>query len=343
MSDPGTVTPDQAYASVRYRKQLARTAQGVYKGPLRFLTNEEASQVSVALKEGNRLQRLAVLGDIVKYFGSDAKEVIAQIGLKSPEMGHVGGLIAMGDFEAANEALQGLDQIRNGEKAIGIEGDIPRSFYIGLTGQALQYQPNSRANGLKVAKAIYTARANNEGLEEFSEELWQKSVQSAFGYDENTRKGGLQEIRNRIVLLPPQLDEDDMETMLEKITLEDLQENTGLIAIDAEIIGDINKNPRVYPVLMDEGRYALMFDVSGSPRHFTDKQGNPIVVDALKYHKHRNDEDLQRYETMDIEGFSVAPDVGGRNISSRPRVTTKKFFSYGTETDRDLNKRGAAR
>lgn len=340
MSNPGTVTPDQAYASARYRKKLAYTAQYVHKGPLRFLTNEEAAQISVALREGNRVQQLAILGDIVQYFGSDAKEVIAQISKKSPEMGHIGGLIVMEEFEAANEALQGLEQIKNGSKAIGIEGDIPRSIFIGFAGQSLQYQPSSRANGLKIAKAIYTYRANNEGLTEFNEEIWEQSIQRAFGYDENTRKGGFQEIRDRIVLLPTKLNQDDMETMLESITLEQLQENTGLIAIDADIIGDINNNPRVYPVLMDEGRYALMFDVSGSPRHFTDKQGNPIVVDALKYYKHRNTE---QFETVDVEDLSVNPVIEVENLSSKRKRKQQRFFSYGTENQRDLNKRGAAR
>lgn len=310
---------EQIASSVLARKQLASLVQSVYKGPLKFLTNEEASVFSTALQEGNRGQRLNMLAEIVRHFGSNAKDVLEQIGEKKPELAHVGGLFALGKREEANTALAGLDLIKEGNKAIGTTTDIAKGAYISLVGQGLQFQSQARSAGFKIAEAIYTKMAFDKGIAEFDEAIWQESIQAAFGHDPYRKRGGFQEIRDRKVLLPSQLNSDEMEDMLDKITLEQLQDNTGLDDIDADIISDINNNNRVFPVLLDEGRYFLMFNVNGTPRHFTDNKGNPIILDALKYYNLRRGED---YETMDL----IEPPVQQISIVEPEKTKTRSIF-----------------
>lgn len=334
--NPLDLTTDQtASTSIKERIASARTAQAILGGPLRFLTNEEASALSTQMTEGNRITRMQILGGITRHFGTHSTDVLAELAGVNPELAHVGGLVNMGAMQTANTALAGFDLIKDGSKAPGTTTDNARGIYIGLVGQGLQFQAGARASGFKVAEAIYTKMAFDAGTAEFDEKMWESAVQIAFGFDQRTGKGGFDEVRDRQVLLPAQLNADQFETMLEDFTLDGLKRNTGLENIDAGVLENIKDNDRVFPVLLDEGRYYLMTDVNGVPRHFTDTDGNPIIVDALKYYGLRGFEDSpepqidlggirQRIPRKTLDGSQERGETGLESVAAENPIVSQE-------------------
>ena len=306
---------ETASATIAQRITSARTAQAILGGPMRFLTNEEATALNTQMMEGDRIARMQILGGITRHFGSHAPDVLAELANVNPELAHVGGLVNMGAMQTANTALAGFDLIREGNKAPGTTTAEARGVYIGTVGQGLQFQSEARNTGFKVAEAIYTKMAFDAGVAEFDEGMWQEAVQIAFGFDQRTGNGGFDEIRDRRVLLPAQLNADQVTTMLETITLEGLQRNTGLETINPAIIAQINENDRIFPVLVDEGRYYLMTDVNGVPRHFTDADGNPIIVDALKFYGLRGIEDAPQPQ-ISAAPEAMTPPTGSQEVGT---------------------------
>ena len=306
-------TDETASASISQRITNARTAQAILGGPMRFLTNEEAMALNTQMMEGDRIARMQVLGGITRHFGSHAPDVLAELADVNPELAHVGGLVNMGAMQTANTALAGFDLIRDGSKAPGTTTDNARGIYIGLVGQGLQFQAGARASGFKVAEAIYTKMAFDAGIAEFNEEMWTNAVQISFGFDQRTGNGGFQEVRERQVLLPARLNADQLTEMLETITLDQLQQNTGLETINPRIIDQIHSSARIFPVLVDEGRYYLMTDVNGVPRHFTDADGNPIIVDALKFYGLRGIEDAPQPQ-ISAAPEAMTPPAGSQEV-----------------------------
>ena len=318
-------TDETASASIKERITSARTAQAILGGPLRFLTNEEASALSAQMAEGNRITRMQILGGITRHFGTHSTDVLGELADVNPELAHVGGLVNMGAMQTANTALAGFDLIKDGSKAPGTMTDTARYSYIKTVGQGLQFQSEARSTGFSVAEAIYTKMAFDKGITSFNPIMWQNAIQLAFGFDQRTGKGGFDEIRDRQVLLPAQLNADQFTTMLEDFTLDGLKRNTGLENIDAGVLENIKDNDRVFPVLLDEGRYYLMTDVNGVPRHFTDKDGNPIIVDALKYYGLRGFEDAPQPQ------ISAAPEA------MTPPAEPKDVGETGLESVASLN------
>jgi hypothetical protein len=300
---------ETASATIAQRIDSARTAQAILGSPLRFLTNEEALALTSQMQQGDRISRMQILGGITRHFGTHSTDVLAELSNVNPELAHVGGLVNMGAMQTANTALAGFDLIRDGNKAPGTTTAVARGAYINVVGQGLQFQGQARGTGFKVAEAIYTKMAFDAGLAEFDEGMWTEAVNVAFGYDQRTGTGGFDEIRDRQVLLPPRLNADQIETMLETITLEGLQRNTGLDTIDPEVVAQINENDRIFPVLVDEGRYYLMTEVNGIPRHFTDTDGNPLIVDAMRFYGMRGIEDMPQPQIQAAPEVMTTPAV----------------------------------
>lgn len=276
-------TPETAEATVQQRIADARTVSARYGNAPRFLTDEETNVMSTLLTESPRPQRMALLSGLVKNFGTHSATVLKQLSNVEPSLAHIGGLVLLGKAPTANMAMAGFDMMKEGNKAIGVDSAEAKESFASAVGPALLYQSQSRASGMEVARAIYTKQAIDKGLDQFDDKLWEKSIQLAFGFDERTKTGGIAEVRGKMTLLPSDFDDDKFESVLETLTLKQLQDNTGLTDIDPAIVASINKNDKVYPVLESEGRYLLVFDNgNGGVSHFTDRKGHVIYLNIPK-------------------------------------------------------------
>ena len=283
-----TSSPEAMAASITERRDQARTAAAIYGVEPKFLTNEEASVFSSLLKTQDRMGRMQFLGTMAQHFGNDAPEVLAQIAPKQPELAHIGGLLMMDRGDTVNQALEGLDLIKEGNKAVGFTPSNTQGAFSSTVGSSLMYQSGSRADGFAVAEAIYTSMSFDKGLDDFDEGLWTTAIQLAFGHNYQQGTGGFQEVRGEVVLLPPQLNAEDMEDMFDAITVGTLSENTGGI-INPDLAKQIQGNDDFYPVVFEDGKYYIVIGDPGTDdfRYMTDMVGTPLVLDALKFYGYR--------------------------------------------------------
>jgi len=286
---PLDMTSEETLASSIAERQLqARTVGNIYGVEPKFLTNEEAGVFATQLKQGDRISRMTVLGTLTKFFGKDSPDVMAQIAVKQPELAHIGGLVTLGLMDTANQALEGMDLIKQGNQPVGFTREVTDSVFANQVGMALNYQSEARGSAQKTAKAIYTSMAMDRGLEVFNETLYISAISLALGYNPNTGKGGVQEVRDMPVIAPPELDGEDLEKILDEIDYESLTVNTGQV-VNADQMRDIRGNKNIRFMVIDHGRYYITLlkpDQDGF-RYISDVDGNPVIFDALKYYGHR--------------------------------------------------------
>ena len=285
---PLDITSEEGLSvSIAERRQQARRVADIYRVEPKFLTNEEATVFATQLKEGDRISRMTVLGILSKHFQKDAPDVLAQIAVKQPELAHIGGLVTLGAFDNATTALAGMDQIKAGNKPIFLTGAgsaTSEMIFAQEVGSAFFNQTDARATTQKVAQAIYAELSIVQGLDEFDEELWRKSINFAAGQNEINGKGGIQEVRDKRVLAPRELDGEDLESMLENMTLDSFKENTGL-DISPELLKDITDKDQYSLTLIDHGRYTLTSGIPGTEDfRYMSIEGNQVIVDALKFY-----------------------------------------------------------
>lgn len=297
---PLDMTSDEAFsASAAERIATARTVASIYGIEPRYLTNEEAGVLTSELNTGNVGTRLMLLDGIVKNFREDSADVLSEIAKDSPGLAHIGGLMVLGLPETAKDALEGLDIIKGGYEAklvkvvkgTGVTSIDAQDVFAEITGQSLLYNKDARLSGYKVAEAIYSKKAVDAGKTEFDESLWKESVQASFGRTGKdsfygfggNATGGFSKIRGEQVLLPVNVSADQLEDLLDNITIEELVENTGLVNINPGLIKDIHDD--VIPISIGPGAYYLARDTDNGPIALGDNDGNPIIIDVPEYIK----------------------------------------------------------
>jgi hypothetical protein len=287
---PLDITSEEGLSgSIAERRQQARTVAAIYGVEPKFLTNEEATVFAAQLKQGDRISRMTVLGTLTKFFQKDAPDVLAQIAVKQPELAHIGGLVTLGLMDTANQALEGMDLIKQGNQPVGFTREVTDSVFANQVGMAFNYQSEARGSAQKTAKAIYTSMAMDRGLEVFDENLYISAISLAVGYNPNTGKGGVQEVRDMPVIAPPELDGEDLEKILDEIDFESLTVNTGQV-VNADQMRDIRGNKNIRFMVMDHGRYYITLLKPGEDgfRYISDVDGDPVIFDALKYYGYRD-------------------------------------------------------
>lgn len=266
------------------RVAQSRQIAGIYGISPTYLTDAESDQMANVLSEGDTVTKMAVLESVVTNFGNNSPDVFAQVAPKKPELAHIGGLVSLGNMETARVALQGIDRISEGNKPVDFTPTNTNFMYQDATETAFNFQPEAKSATREVANAIYAQKAFERGLEVFDSSLWEESINLAAGYNPKTGKGGLQEVRGTITLLPSQLDAEKLEDMLDEITADDILENTGLEVTPGQIRTINDNDTKLY--VHSDGYYYMGIGEPGTPgfRWIADKRQNKVVIDALKYY-----------------------------------------------------------
>lgn len=276
--------PANLEPSITKRKEDALKVSRTYATEPRFLTDEESSALTESMRNMDRLQTATFLGVINEQFGKYTPAVLAEIADKAPDLAHVGGLVTMGNVEAVNAALRGRDLLNQDYKPVDFTPLNTDTVFQSTVGTALGYQEEAYIAGRQVAEQIYAAKAFERGISEFSDSLWNQSISLAFGFNEKTGRGGLQEVRDSNVLLPPQLNSEDVETMLETLDVDQLNEVTGL-QVDPFMVEKIRDDSNYSLMVTDMGVYYIAYGKPGNPRfHIVqDTNGSLVELDALQY------------------------------------------------------------
>lgn len=276
--------PENLQPSIEKRIDDALKVSRTYTTEPRFLTDEESSALVESMRGMDRLQKARFLGVMNEQFGRHTPDVLAELSDKAPDLAHIGGLVSMGSVETVNYALKGQDLLASGSKAAEFTPSNTDLLYRETVGTALGYQEEAFGAGRQVAEQIYTAKAFERGLTIFEPDLWEESIALAFGFNKRTGRGGVQDVRGLPVLLPPELNAEDLDTMLDELDAAKLNEVTGL-DVDPFLVEQIRENGDYSLMVTDMGVYRIVYGEPGTAsfKAMDDKNGNLIELDALQY------------------------------------------------------------
>lgn len=278
---------DEFLSSIATRKRAAaKVAESFNMTRPQFLTKTEQSVFKERLKFGDTGTRLAILQSVVKGFGTDAPTVLAEIA-DTKEVGvygHIGGLIADGRNEAAEDALRGLTQIGEGGPIEGLTPTYLNGEFNKTVGEAFFGMPKAEGSLFETAKAIYAARA--QGLPMFDPNLFADSIQAAAGRGPNN-KGGIDDVNGAMTILPQNMDSSDVEVALEQLTVEQLinPEISGQ-TISRDLMNDINTSGkyRLMPNPFAGGYVVYRGDLrTDTFQYVMDTNGDPLTINLARW------------------------------------------------------------
>lgn len=289
--NPIEITPinlldaDATFETIQKRKNDAIIVASKYSIEPQYLTPQERSMLAEVVDQGDRSQRMFLLGAIVDGFGQAAPDVLAEISKTSSEFAGVGALVASERMDAANSALRGMDALKGGFKPIDFTPSNTDIVFNGMTSAPLQFQPNAIGITRDVATAIYADIARNK--DEFDEDLWTDAINLALGAD-GAGRGGIQEVRGINTYLPPELTADDVEVALKAITPSNIAAASGGQVLSKEYAKGISGG-RIFdsaykPISYGGTNYVIAYgDPSdGNPLYVFDDNDELVVFDMLK-------------------------------------------------------------
>ena len=246
----GPGTEDQAVAAMQARREYANgLVTDGYIDEVAFLTEGEADSMATALAIGQEPEvRAAIAASIVAGFGEDAARVFAEIGDSDPVLRMAGQMMARGGNPAvAAEMLRGqalleqnLVQIpQKGTRITAFSGDVSTA----LTG--IPGAERIQGDVMQAASALYAARAQGvDPSSDAAQDLWEGAIQSALGQTQSGNKvrGGIQDVWDQPVLLPPTISGADVAHALSNAFSLPHEGNgftAGLANLGAALSGDI--------------------------------------------------------------------------------------------------------
>ena len=268
------------------RIRKAQTVSGNYGSELKLLTSTETEVLKnlYSNPETTTDTKLAVLTSLVNGFGSKyAQNVFQELSMKGAnDLAHVGGLMVQGNISAATHALEGINLLNKGVKPVDYTRTNTSSYYLNVGAALSELNPSVQSSSVNVVKQIYTSLASKQGVDTFNDELFAKAIQLAFGGTDNGT-GGIDAVNEEQTLIPPQLNADILEDMLENIDAGQIIDLNGMI-VDQSLIKSINRNQyNLYAV--GEGVYKLGRGrkTSETFAYATTSDGTEITIDAVKY------------------------------------------------------------
>ena len=268
------------------RIRKAQTVSGNYGSELKLLTATETEVLKnlYGNPETTTDTKLAVLTNLVNGFGSKySQNVFQELSMKGAvDLAHVGGLMIQGNIGAATHALEGIDLLNKGVKPVDYTPTTTASYYTEVGAALSELDPSVQASSVNIVKQIYTSLASKQGADTFSDELFAQAIQLAFG-GTDSGTGGIAKVNDEQTLIPPQLNADILEDMLEKIDAGQINDLNGMI-VDQSLIKSINrKQYNLYAV--GEGVYKLGRGrkTSDTFAYATTPNGTEIEIDAVKY------------------------------------------------------------
>ena len=278
-------TSENSAIQIGKRINEANAVSAQYGSQVKFLKDNEANSLKSFFDNSQTTidAKLAVLNKINEGFGRHSQDVLKELSQKgAPELAHLGGLMKLGLFENAKLAMQGLDLKNNNRKAPEITNINTNTEYSRTVGNALQFMPAAVQGAAKsVTDLIYNKLAIDAGEQFFRPNLYEKAAKLALGLQ--GENGGVDDVDGHPTLIPKQLNADQLEDMMENITVDNLSAQG--ITIDPKLLEDINdKKYNLYAV--GDGVYALARGTPGENDFLiaADTSGNQIKLNALRYH-----------------------------------------------------------
>ena len=210
-------------------------------GPIKFLTPEEVATYAPSLNTGTALEKMQAINSIQQLFGRHAGSVLEQLSGQAPVTMHVAGLMQDGLNSQAEVIFKGVEEINaNGVPIQGGDMRDAESTMFGILGAAYEFLPGELNAKLKkdikdVALAYYAEVLSRRVDKTYDDVLWTEAVKIASGFNAQTGGGGVQEIKEKPTILPPNRTAKEIETALENITRENFSSIASTTLVDKEL------------------------------------------------------------------------------------------------------------
>ncbi|MEL6886902.1 MAG: hypothetical protein AAFP87_20510 [Pseudomonadota bacterium] len=223
--DVGAVTLDNR-ASIRKRIATAETVVEEVKvesPQLRYFTNGERDAIRAEIERGDPDAQLGIATQLVSAFGDRAPAVLEEVGASDPIFHLAGQLVDQtSDITAARTMLVGR-QLARDKTGAKIKADVRRALVAEYTAVFPQAD-RQRLTALFEAADAHFASAGlsvDPDLDDAAlKSAYRQSVQAVSGAVQHRGAafGGIQPVRDRPTLLPPNLSADVVEETLERAT-----------------------------------------------------------------------------------------------------------------------------
>lgn len=208
----------------------------------KYLTDQQADLVALQLEDSRPTEQAALLGFLSRAAGPDrAAGVFGQLSQKDQSLGHVAGLVSVGNEESAIAALRGRELAKS-EKAVSellparaVRLEVLRDEF----GAAFEQTPGVRAGLLETAEHIYLSKSKGVPQEDGpGQSMWREALQEAAGQikTETGPYGGVVNVRGRDIVIPNTVraTESDVIRRLEEIGASDVRSAAGGKMVDKD-------------------------------------------------------------------------------------------------------------
>jgi hypothetical protein len=151
-------SPDAFAKTLGARIDAAKAAGQRYESPWKAFKPEEVTTLKIALSEGGD-RAIAITEAIVKAGGKDTRRLLQELGDTSPELAHIGALVATGNAgqrEAARDAMRAKQLAR--EKGTNLPGMAVNDVESKALGNSVIDLQQDRVGIRETGKLIFQSR-----------------------------------------------------------------------------------------------------------------------------------------------------------------------------------------
>lgn len=212
--------------SVSNRVALVNELRETHGAQPMIFSKAERKALKAVAAEGTPDEQLAMVVGVIDGFGPAATKAFSELDGIDPVVKRAGELvIETGDDEVAGIILNGRKAMQAGDELRAAPQDAITVFEEKLGG-ALAAKGGRREEIIEAAKAYYAQMAPGRvSADDFSAQvdLLAEGAQRVLGGEiiDGEQWGGVQEVNDRPVRLPPELNAESAEAMLSEATLED--------------------------------------------------------------------------------------------------------------------------
>ena len=275
--------PSNLAETLDLRLMQAQKVGARYENPIKYFTQDELMAVTAKLQESTADQKIALFAQLNGAFGSKTKDVLVEMNQSGPAFAHVGGLLLLKNIKAATLAAGGFDLIKNKASQVEYTSTLVVPDYNSITRTSLTELASSvKSSGITVTEAIYKKLADEKGIVTYDSSLFEQAVQLSFGgvYDgDELINGGIQTINDHPTLLPPSLNANQFEDMIEVLESANFEADVDPSLIENIKDGDFN----FYAI--GNGIYRLGRGKKGTEsfQYAQDVNGNELVLNTLDF------------------------------------------------------------
>ena len=232
---------DNTGISKRINDAIAIHGHYELDGAIKFLTPEDVAKYAPSFNTGTAVEKMQAITTVQQMFGRHAGSVLEQLSGQAPVTMHVAGLMQDGLMPQAEVIFKGVEEINaNGVPIEGTDMREAESTMFGIIGAAYEFLPGELNAKLKkdikdVALAYYAEVISRKVDKTYDEGLWSEAVKIASGFNPQTGGGGVQEIKEKPTILPPNRTAEEIKTALENITRENFSSIASTTLVDKEL------------------------------------------------------------------------------------------------------------